>query len=96
MMVARSRGVAVVRRASRSASGMSAPRRVSTRTALSSIDQTCRSSSRSARTSAIRVRWAGPSATTARAPESRRMCPTWSADDVSYTGTDTAPANQMA
>ena len=83
MIVARSSGVAVVRRDSSSASGTSAPSRVSTSTALSSMDQTWRSSSRSARTSATRLRWEGPSATTAQAPESRRIQPTCSADEVS-------------
>ena len=43
------------------------------RSALSSIDQTWFSSSSPARTSAIRARWPAPSATTARAPESRRI-----------------------
>ena len=83
MMVARSSGVAARRRVSSASSEMSAPRRVSTSTALSSIDQTWRRSSRSARTSAIRVRWEGPSATTAHAPESSRIQRTCSGDDVS-------------
>ena len=48
------------------------------------------------RRSAIRAVWTGPSATTAVAPESPRIHSICSADDVSYTGTVTAPANQMA
>ena len=96
MIVARSSGVAVVRRISSSSSEMSSPSRRSTSIALSSSDHTWFSDSRPERRSAIRAVWAGPSATTAAAPESPRIHSICSADDVSYTGTVTAPANQIA
>ena len=83
MIVARSCGVAAVRRSSSPSSEMSAPRLVSTLTALSVIDQTWLRSSRLPRTSVIRAMWSAPSATTARAPESRRIHSIWSAEDVS-------------
>lgn len=60
MSVARSSGVAVVRRFSSSSSPMSSPSRVRLSTALSAIDQTWLRSSSSPRTSRIRARCSGP------------------------------------
>ena len=83
MRVARSSGVALVRRFSRSSSEMSAPSLLSTPTALSSMLHTWISSVSSPRTSLMRARCSGPSATTARACESARIQPICSADEVS-------------
>ncbi len=83
MIVARSSGVAVVRRTSRSASEMSSPSRRSTSIALSASDHTWFSDSSEDRRSAIRAVWTGPSATTAVAPESPRIHSICSADEVS-------------
>ena len=83
MIVARSSGVAVVRRRSSSSSGMSSPRRCSTAIALSSSDQTWLSSVSDARRSATRAVCPWPSATTATAAESPRIHSICSADEVS-------------
>ena len=83
MSVARSRGVAAVRRCSITSSEMSAPSLVRTSTALSSNDHTWRRSSRLPRTSAMRAMWGAPSVTIAQARESWRIQPTCSAEEVS-------------
>ena len=75
---------------------MSSPSRRSTSIALSSSDQTWFSSVERGPALGDPGGVGGPSATTAVAPESPRIHSICSADDVSYTGTVTAPANQIA
>ncbi len=70
-----------------SASAASAPR---------SICQVCFSSGSRSRTSSTTAACASVSVSTATAPESPRIHSTCSAEDVSYTGTVIAPADQIA
>ena len=60
------------------------------------MDQTWWSSESVSRTSLTREVWSAVSVMAARAPESARIHPSWSALEVSYAGTVAAPANQMA
>ncbi len=64
--------------------------------ATESIFQTCRSPGRAGLTSPIVASCAEVSAKTATASESDKIHCTCSGDDVSYTGTVTAPAVQIA
>lgn len=95
-MVAGSSALALTMRRSSVPSETPAPFAVSSATAPSSIRHTSRRPGSRSRTEATDSAWAALSTTTATAPESPSIHWTCSAELVSYTGTVTAPALQMA
>ncbi len=95
-MVAGQSASAIEPRSVTSASETSLPAAASVSTAPASIRQTCLSCGSRSRTDSTTASWAADSTTQATAAESLRIHSTCSADEVSYTGTVTAPALQIA
>lgn len=95
-MVAGSSAFVRAPRSSTAASLTSLPARPSCSTAPASICQTCSSSGSRSRTDSTAAAWPSSSTMIEVAPESLRIHCTCSAELVSYTGTVTAPAHQIA
>ena len=100
MIVAKSPAPADIRRWARSASPTPAPSATSASSdgaaSPASISHVRRTAGTRRSTSPIASRRAGVSTTIARAPESVSIHSTCSAEEVSYTGSGTAPAAQSA
>ena len=96
MMVARLSGPRPARRCSSTVVGTPRPSAASSSSPPASICTTRRTRGSRSATSSYSARWAAVSSTTTTAPESPTFHCTCSADDVSYTGTVTAPVDQIA
>ncbi len=95
-MVASESAVGIERRSVTVVSATLAPASARAASAPCSICQACFSSGSCSWSPATTAAWASVSVTTATAPESLRIHCTCSAEELSYTGTVTAPADQIA